>query len=60
MGAVSLMARLTDRQALKQAALQLMTEPIAVGFLNVYPVVEGFRRTTQGYTVRLRIREVVQ
>lgn len=60
MGAVSLMARLTDRQTLKQAALQLMTEPIAVGFLNVYPVVEGFRRKTQGYTVRLRIREVVQ
>jgi ATP-dependent helicase Lhr and Lhr-like helicase len=60
MGAVSLMARLTDRQALKQATLQLMTEPIAVGFLNVYPVVEGFRRTTQGYTARLRIREVVQ
>lgn len=60
MGAVSLMARLTARQALKQAALQLMSEPIAVGFLNVYPVVEGFRRTTHGYTIKLRFREVVQ
>ncbi|MCY6493405.1 protein DpdJ [Leptolyngbya sp. GGD] len=59
-GAVSLTAQLTARQALKQAALQLMTEPISVGFLNVYPVVEGFRRTTQGYTIRLRIREAVQ
>ncbi|AFY67277.1 protein DpdJ [Geitlerinema sp. PCC 7407] len=59
-GAVSLMAKLTDRQALKRAALQLMTEPVDVGFLNVYPVVEGFRRTVQGYIVRLRIREAVQ
>jgi ATP-dependent helicase Lhr and Lhr-like helicase len=59
-GAVALMARLTDRQALKQATLQLMTEPVDVGFLNVYPTIEGFRRTVQGYTVRLRIREAVQ
>jgi ATP-dependent helicase Lhr and Lhr-like helicase len=59
-GAVSLMAQLTARQALKQAALQLMSEAVDVGFLNVYPVVEGFRRTAQGYVVRLRIREVVQ
>lgn len=59
-GAVLLMARLTDRQNLKQATLQLMTEPVDVGFLNVYPVVEGFRRTLQGYIVRLRIREAVQ
>ncbi len=57
---VSLMARLTDRQALKQAASQLMTEPVDVGFLNVYPTVEGFRRTLQGYIIRLRIREAVQ
>lgn len=60
MGTVSLVARLTARKALKEAALQLMSEPIGVGFLNVYPVAEGFRRTTQGYTVRLRVREVVQ
>jgi len=60
MGAVSLMARLSDRQALKRAALQLMTEPVDVGFLNVYPIVEGFRRTARSYIVRLRTREAVQ
>ena len=59
-GTVSLIARLADRQALKQAALQLMTEPVDIGFLNVYPLVEGFRRTVEGYIVRLRIREAVQ
>lgn len=59
-GTVLLTAQLSDRHALKQAALQLMTKPVDVGFLNVYPVVEGFRRTTQGYDVRLRIREAIQ
>jgi ATP-dependent helicase Lhr and Lhr-like helicase len=59
-GTVSLIAGLRDRQNLKQAALQLMTEPVDVGFLTVYPVVEGFRRNLQGYIVRLRIREAVQ
>jgi len=59
-GALSLMARLADRQALKQAVLQLMTEPVDIGFLNVYPVVEGFRRNANGYIARLRIREAVQ
>lgn len=59
-GTVSLMARLRDRQNLKQAALQLMTEPVDVGFLTVYPVVEGFRRNLNGYSIRLRIREAVQ
>jgi ATP-dependent helicase Lhr and Lhr-like helicase len=59
-GVVSLMARLSDRQALKQAILQLMAQPLDIGFLNVYPVVEGFRRNAHGYIARLRIREAVQ
>jgi hypothetical protein len=59
-GSVSLKSKLTDRQILNQAILQMMSEPIDVGFLNVYPVAEGFRRTTEGYIVRLRIREAIQ
>lgn len=59
-GTASLRARLTSRQSLKNALLAITIEPVDVGFLNLYPAVEGMRRTSQGYVARLRIREAVQ
>jgi hypothetical protein len=59
-GNASLSARLTSRQALKSALLKIMMEPVDIGFLNLYPAVEGMRRTSQGYVARLRIREALQ
>ncbi|MBD2428720.1 DEAD/DEAH box helicase [Phormidium sp. FACHB-1136] len=59
-GTASLSARPTSRQALKNALLSIMIEPVDVGFLNLYPAIEGMRRTAQGYVARLRIREAVQ
>ena len=59
-GTASLSARSTSRQALKSALLKIMMEPVDVDFLNLYPAVEGMRRTSQGYVARLRIREALQ
>ena len=58
--AVSLVADVNALVELKQAILDLASEPIDIGFLLAYPVVEGFRRDRQGYSIRLRVREVVQ
>ena len=60
MGSVTLLASPTDRQALKDALLKIMMQPVDVGFLNLYPSMEGISRTAQGYVARLRIREVLQ
>ena len=56
---VSLVA--TDaRGDLKSAILALVAEPMELGFLQVYPVVEGVQKHPQGFAARLRVREVVQ
>jgi hypothetical protein len=57
---VSLIARPDARGDLKSAMLSLAVEPMEVGFLQVYPVVEGMQRYPQGFGVRLRVRETVQ
>ena len=59
-GTAALIAPVARRRALKEAILKMMSEPVDVGFLTLYPFVEGIRRTAQGYVVRLRIREAVQ
>lgn len=59
-GTAALIAPVSRRRALKEAILKMMSEPVDVGFLTLYPFVEGIRRTAQGYVVRLRIREAVQ
>jgi hypothetical protein len=59
-GVAALIAPSNNRQGLKVAILQMMQEPIDIGFLSLYPFVEGIRRTTQGYIARIRIREIVQ
>ncbi len=57
---VSLIACPNAREDLKLAILSLAVEPIELGFLQVYPLVEGVQRHPQGFTVRLRVREMVQ
>lgn len=57
---VLLIANVNALIELKQAILDLASEPIDIGFLYAYPTVEGFRRDRQCYSIRLRVREVVQ
>jgi hypothetical protein len=57
---VSLIARPDARGDLKSAILSLAVEPMEVGFLQVYPVVEAVQRYPHGFGVRLRVRETVQ
>jgi hypothetical protein len=40
--------------------LGLAAEPVELGFLQVYPQVEGAQRHPRGFAVRLRVREAVQ
>ncbi|MDI9641479.1 hypothetical protein QM565_37975 [Geitlerinema splendidum] len=57
---VSLIARPDARGDLKLAILGLAAEPVELGFLQVYPQVEGVQRHPRGFAVRLRVREAVQ
>ncbi len=52
-GSVLLLALPEARQDLKLAILKLVAEPMEIGFLLVYPVVEGVQRYSQGFAVRL-------
>lgn len=57
---VLLIARPDTRGDLKSAMLSLAVEPMELGFLQVYPLVEAVQRYPQGFGVRLRVRETVQ
>ncbi|RUT08310.1 hypothetical protein DSM106972_014780 [Dulcicalothrix desertica PCC 7102] len=57
---VLLMGRPEALQELKLAILQLVAEPIELGFLQVYPLIEGVQRYWQGFGVRLTVQEIVQ
>jgi len=57
---VSLIARFDAKVDLKSAILSLAVEPIELGFLQVYPLVEGVQRHPQGLVIKLRVREVLQ
>lgn len=57
---VSLLATPDAREDLKQAILALAAEPLEIGFLQVYPVVEGVQRHSKGFAAKLRVREAVQ
>ncbi|QXE25870.1 putative helicase [Richelia sinica FACHB-800] len=57
---VSLIARPDAQGDLKSAILSLAVEPMEVGFLQVYPAVEGVQRHLLGFAVQLRVRETVQ
>jgi hypothetical protein len=45
---------------LKSAILDLAVKPMELGFLQVYPLVEGVQQHPQGLAVRLRVQEAVQ
>lgn len=57
---VSLMALSNARGELKSTILSLAAEPLELGFLQVYPHVEGVQRHPRGFAVRLRVRETLQ
>lgn len=57
---VLLIGRPEALEELKLAILQLVAEPIELGFLQVYPLVEGVQRYPQGFAVRLRVQEIIQ
>ncbi|MBW4589395.1 DEAD/DEAH box helicase [Aetokthonos hydrillicola Thurmond2011] len=57
---VLLLASSDARGDLKSAILSLAVEPIELGFLQVYPLVEGVQWHSQGFAVRLRVRDAVQ
>lgn len=57
---VSLIARLSGRCELKLAILRLAAEPLGLGFLQVYPQVEGVQRHPRGFAARMTMREAVQ
>lgn len=59
-GAVSLVAQSVERERLKRAILDLVAEPLEVGFLHLYPQIEGVQREDHSLSVRLSLREVVQ
>lgn len=47
-----------DQQAqLKKALLDLGVEPLDIGFLNVYPRLQGYERTENGYVALLEVGE---
>ncbi|MEH2318149.1 hypothetical protein [Nostoc sp.] len=56
---VSLIAPPDARGDLKSAILSLAVEPIELGFLQVYPVVEGVQTYPHRFAVGLRVRETV-
>jgi hypothetical protein len=59
-GIVSLYAKADSLSNLKLALLDLAGEPVQIGFLQLYPQVEGFFRDPYGFVVRLKLREAVQ
>jgi DEAD/DEAH box helicase/Helicase conserved C-terminal domain len=59
-GAVSLVAQATASADLKGALLNLVTTPLDINFLHLYPQVDGFRREPEALVVMLRLRETVQ
>ncbi|MNU03790.1 hypothetical protein D3C72_2479420 [compost metagenome] len=57
-GTVRIIAELSAGLDLQRALLQLASEPIEIGFLHVYPRVEGLSRDANYFIATLDIREV--
>ncbi len=57
---VSLIARPDARGDLKSAILGLAAEPVELGFLQVYPQVEGVQSHPRGFAARLRVKDAIQ
>ncbi|MES9738553.1 protein DpdJ [Peribacillus frigoritolerans] len=59
-GLVKIKVPITDEKEGKLAILELAANPLEVGFLSLYPRVEGIERKGNNYYVSLDIREVIQ
>jgi hypothetical protein len=59
-GSVRLRAAREEREALKTAVLELVTVPLEVGFLHLYPQVRGVEQDWDGLAVTLYLPEAVQ
>ncbi|MNC52797.1 hypothetical protein D3C75_1021660 [compost metagenome] len=57
-GTVRIIAELSTGLDLQKALLRLASEPIEIGFLHVYPRVEGLSRDANNFIATLDIREV--
>jgi superfamily II DNA or RNA helicase len=57
-GQVRLIATSREREVLRQAAVQLLAEPIEMNYLRLYPVIEGWRELADGSpALDLSVRE---
>ncbi|GAB6179923.1 hypothetical protein JCM14036_12420 [Desulfotomaculum defluvii] len=59
-GVVRLYAESHQVEFLKKVMQELVVDPVDVGFLHLYPRVEGLQRDASGYFVTLDLREAVQ
>lgn len=59
-GSVHLTASLSKVNELRQALLKLVATPLEMGFLHVYPRLEGIRREGNRLVANLDVREVIQ
>lgn len=59
-GVVKLRAAINEEKKVKQALLELAANPVEVGFLYLYPRIEGIERKGNDYYISLDVREVVQ
>lgn len=59
-GAVRLVAPLGGEEGLAEATLSLALEPLDMGFLLLYPVIDGFERDTEHVVARLSLPESIQ
>ncbi|WP_144553396.1 protein DpdJ [Bacillus sp. X1(2014)] len=56
---VQLYAHVENKDDLRNALLRLASEPIDVGYLHIYPRVEGMKRDSDHYIVTVDIREEI-
>jgi hypothetical protein len=59
-GTARLKAALDEAPRVRQAIAHLAAIPLEIGFLHLYPQVQGVRRGADGITVELYLREAIQ
>lgn len=59
-GEARLRSPLNEAQSFKAALLRLVSEPVELEYLHVYPQVEGIERDEDHITARLRLAEALQ
>lgn len=59
-GVAHLKAPLEDASRMRDAITQLVAIPLEMGFMHLYPQVQGIQRGPDGITVELYLREAIQ